>query len=164
MLFTPVIFPFAMLIRPATAESDLDSARVLFREYQAELNVDLCFQSFEEELAGLPGKYAPPEGRLLLAFEGTQPVGCVALRPHSETRCEMKRLYVRPAARGTGLGRELAIRIVDEARQIGYREVVLDTLDRLRPALKLYRSMGFRDVPAYYHNPLAGVVFLKVDL
>ena len=131
-----------MTVRPAESAADLDLTRTLFREYQAELGVDLCFQGFERELAELPGNYAAPVGRLLLAFEHVEPAGCVALRPFDLKRGEMKRLYVRPAFRGRGLGRELAVKIIDEARAAGYHEMVLDTLDTLKPAIELYRSLG----------------------
>jgi len=143
----------------AQAVSDLDAARALFREYQRFLGVDLCFQGFEEELATLPGRYAPPKGRLLLALDGPRAAGCVALRPLDERSCEMKRLFVRPAYRGRGLGRALATRIVNEASALGYAAMRLDTLEGLEGAMHLYTSMGFQRRAPYYANPLPGVVY-----
>lgn len=121
----------------------VEVARVLFREYEAELGVDLCFQSFEDELANLPGKYAGPMGTLLLARDGDEWLGCVAIRPMFEGVSELKRLYVRPVARKTGLGRALSEAALEFSRQQGYRAVRLDTLTRLVPAIRLYESMGF---------------------
>ncbi|MCG8615937.1 MAG: GNAT family N-acetyltransferase [Desulfobacterales bacterium] len=153
-----------MEILQATTDADMDVIRVLFREYENYLQVDLCFQSFEAELAELPGKYAPPEGALLMAAEQGNVLGCVALKKLEDGVCEMKRLYVRPDARGTGLGRQLAVRIIRAAREIGYREMRLDTLDKLTAAIALYRSIGFRETDPYYSNPLPGVVYLTLDL
>ncbi len=144
--------------------SDLDSVRKLFREYEAELGVDLCFQGFEEELSSLPGKYAEPRGAILLALEGEEPAGVVALRPLGETQCEMKRLYVRPAQRGIGTGRKLAQAIILVARGKGYGSMVLDTLERLQPAIRLYESLGFRRCEPYYSNPEPDVVFMRLEL
>ena len=149
------------VIRPC---DDIPLARQLFREYAAALGVDLKFQSFEAELAGLPGDYAPPAGRLLVAwFEGT-PDGCVALRPLQKDICEMKRLWVRPASSGRGIGRRLAETVIAQAREIGYHTMRLDTLARLVPALNLYRSLGFQPVPPYTHNPLEGALFMELRL
>ncbi len=139
-------------------------ARALFREYQAEIGVDLCFQGFEEELARLPGDYAPPGGRLIVALHGAELAGCVALRRLDERVGEMKRLYVRPPFRGKGIGRELARTILDDARLIGYRAVRLDTLPSMQQAIALYRALGFRDVAPYYPNPIAGAVYLERTL
>jgi len=149
-----------LTLRDASFPADLDLVRTLFREYAEELGVDLCFQGFDEELASLPGKYAPPQGAILLAGE----VGCVALRERGDGVCEMKRLFVRPAGRGTGLGRQLAKAILERGENLGYREMVLDTLDHLKPAIKLYRELGFDDRAAYYENPLPGVVYMGVSL
>lgn len=153
------------LLRPAAFPADLDTVRELFREYAAWLDIDFCFQGFEGELATLPGYYAPPRGELLLAFDGSSvdPIGCVALRPMADAdMCEMKRLYVRDAARGSGLGRMLAQSIVDIARDKGYRAMRLDTLGKLVPAITLYRSMGFKEIPAYYDNPIPDVVYFEL--
>jgi ribosomal protein S18 acetylase RimI-like enzyme len=138
--------------------------RRLFAEYAASLEVDLAFQGFAEELAGLPGAYARPTGGLLLGFDGEEPAGCVAFRPLEPGISEMKRLYVRPSARGAGWGRRLAERVVSEARAAGYQRMRLDTLPSMPAALGLYVGMGFREIPAYRHNPVAGTRFLELDL
>ncbi len=151
-------------IRQAESSGDIDSVRELFREYQARLGVDLCFQGFAAELESLPGDYAPPRGRLLLAANDGVPVGCVALRPLEGARCEMKRLFVRPAARGLGAGRALIARILDEARALGYAEMVLDTLPVMAEAQHLYQAFGFRDIPRYCDNPIAGARYLGRSL
>ena len=128
----------------ASSDDDIAQARGLFREYETWIQTDLCFQSFEQELAGLPGKYAPPEGRLLLAFQDGQLAGCVALRKIGEGVCEMKRLFVRPDFHGKGLGRRLIDQVVKEAREIGYQRMRLDTLPpRMNKAIELYRRLGF---------------------
>lgn len=153
-----------LTIRDATA-ADLDEVRALFREYEAWLDFSLCFQGFEDELASLPGKYAPPAGRLLLAECDDRVAGVIALREFAPGVCEMKRLYVRDFARGHKAGRALAERAVAEARAIGYRAMRLDTIrERMVPANRLYESLGFRDIPAYYHNPLDGVRYMELDL
>ena len=134
--------------------------RELFREYQASLDVNLDFQGFTEEVAGLPGSYAPPSGRLLLAAVDGIPRGCVALQAISSETCEMKRLYVQPAQRGTGLGRLLVARVLDEARSIGYRRICLDTLPSMTEAQTMYRALGFEEVPPYRHNPVPGTRYM----
>jgi putative acetyltransferase len=153
-----------MPIRPA-GPADLDEVRALFREYQEMLGVDLCFQGFAAELAALPGAYAPPRGRLLLADEDGAVGGVVALRPlDEEGACEMKRMFVRPSLRGRGLGRALAVAIIAEARAAGYRRVRLDTLRRLGAALALYRELGFVETLAYRANPEEDVVYMALEL
>ena len=142
----------------------VDSVRALFQEYQAGLGVDLCFQNFAEELAQLPGAYAPPAGRLYLALQRHEPAGCVALRPLQQATCEMKRLYVRPAYRGCGIGRMLAERALGEARAIGYERIVLDTLPAMHEAQALYAALGFVQTDAYTLNPVDGARFLALDL
>ncbi len=150
--------------RAAASPADVATARALFEEYQVSLGFSLCFQSFDAELAGLPGAYAPPEGRLLLAFADTEPAGCVALRRLEDGICELKRLWVRPAFRGTGLGRRLAGTLMAEARAIGYRRVRLDTLPSMKAAQALYLSLGFADIPPYNDHPVEGTRFMEAVL
>lgn len=142
----------------------LPVVRELFVEYANSLGVDFCFQEFDQELAGLPGKYAPPSGRLFLAMDGQRVAGCVALRELETGICEMKRLYLRPQFRGQGAGRQLAKATVDAARETGYQRMRLDTLASLKPALALYESLGFQRIAPYYQNPIANVVFLELPL
>jgi ribosomal protein S18 acetylase RimI-like enzyme len=157
-------FPVMTIIRAET-EEHIDGARNLFREYETWLGLDLCFQNFEKELAELPGAYAPPTGRLLLAFEGDQLAGCVALRKLSDDTCEMKRLFLRSGFHGRGLGRQLVDYILTEAREIGYRRMRLDTLpDHMGKAISLYRRLGFKEIAPYYHNPVPGALFMEREL
>jgi ribosomal protein S18 acetylase RimI-like enzyme len=156
--------PGALEVRQASSPEDVAMARDLFEEYQQSLGFSLCFQNFDAELASLPGAYAPPGGRLLLAFAGAAPAGCVALRALEEGICEMKRLFVRPAFRGTRLGRRLAEAVLAEAREAGYRAIRLDTLPSMRAAQALYSSLGFRDIPPYNDHPLEGTRFLEAAL
>jgi ribosomal protein S18 acetylase RimI-like enzyme len=148
----------------ATGAHDIAATRALFREYQQALGVDLCFQGFEEELATLPGKYAPPDGRLFLAKRGEAAAGCIALRRLDADSGEVKRLYVRPAYRGQGLGPMLAHALLEAARAIGYRRLVLDTLADMKPARALYGALGFREIAPYYENPLPGAIYMALDL
>jgi ribosomal protein S18 acetylase RimI-like enzyme len=147
-----------------TSQSQLEAVRDLFREYAKAIDIDLCFQNFAEELAGLPDKYAPPTGRLLLAFEGGQAAGCVAVRPIAKGICEMKRLYVRPAFRGKGIGRRLAQAALAGAGEIGYHRMRLDTLASMKEAIALYESLGFMRIAPYYHNPSPQAVFMERPL
>jgi putative acetyltransferase len=158
----------AIELRLATTPDDLQAARALFLDYQASLDVDLCFQGFAAELEHLPGEYAPPGGALVLAFVDGAPAGCCALRAlHSSDHlnaCEMKRLFVRPAFRGFGLGRQLVDRILTQAQIAGYATMLLDTLSDMEAARALYQEVGFVEIAPYYHNPIAGAHYLKVDL
>jgi len=149
----------------ATTASEIQQARQLFQEYEAGLKISLCFQNFEQELANLPGDYAPPRGRLLLAREFDQVMGCIALRPLGPTTCEMKRLFVRGEYRDRGLGRVLVEAIIEEARKIGYMHMRLDTIaDRMERAIALYRSIGFVEIPPYRQNPVDTATFMELDL
>jgi GNAT superfamily N-acetyltransferase len=140
-------------------------ARELFQEYEKSLGVNLCFQNFEQELAGLPGHYAPPAGRLLLAEYEAQLAGCVALHKWETGICEMKRLYLRPAFRGKGLGRALAETIIAEAREIGYQHMRLDTIEPImKDAVEMYRKLGFREIAPYRPNPIAGAMYMELQL
>jgi len=154
-------------IRPADSPSDLATARTLFREYADSLGVDLCFQDFETELATLPGAYRPPHGALLLAERrgNGDPVGCVALRPlEPPTVAELKRLYVRPTARGDGLGAALTEAALATARTAGYARVRLDTLPVMTVAQALYRRLGFREIAPYRANPIPGALYMECEL
>ncbi len=151
-------------IRPAVFPRDLDVVRALFVEYARSLDVDLAFQDFETELATLPGKYAAPAGRLLIARRGDDAVGCVAMRALGDADCEMKRLFVRPTVRGTGLGRRLAERICDEAREAGHARILLDTLPTMADAQRLYATLGFEPIAPYVFNPVVGTKFLAKTL
>jgi putative acetyltransferase len=149
----------------ASSTEQVQQVRQLFVEYAAWLGINLCFQNFDEELAELPGDYAPPSGRLFLADDGNDVMGCVALRKIDERAGEMKRLYVRPQFRGRGLGRTLTEKLIAEAKQIGYANLRLDTLPgKMDQAVKMYRSLGFREIAPYYKNPVAGATFMELNL
>jgi putative acetyltransferase len=152
-------------IRIVSTSEEMEPVRALFREYAASLNFDLCFQSFEQELAELPGLYAPPSGCLLLATVGDEPAGCVALKKLADGVGEMKRLFVRSRFRGMGLGRTLAEQVIREAKRLGYQAIRLDTVPSVMgSAVALYRALGFRDIPAYCFNPVPGALFMELQL
>lgn len=153
-----------MPVVQANSHEDIEAARTLFREYQQGLGISLCFQNFDRELKNLPGDYAPPDGRLLLATEDGQIAGCIAMRKLGDGACEMKRLFVRPTYRRTGLGRVLVNTIIDEARSLGYTHMRLDTLPgRMDRAIALYRSIGFVEIEPYYTS-VEGAKFMELDL
>lgn len=149
----------------ATSAKQIEEARTLFREYEAWLGMSLCFQSFEEEVAGLPGKYAPPIGRLYLAYVDGEPAGCIALRKLEPGVCEMKRLFLRDSARGRGIGVRLIEQVIADAQEIGYAKMRLDTYPpKMGKAVSLYEAHGFYEIPPYYDNPHAGVLYMEKTL
>jgi ribosomal protein S18 acetylase RimI-like enzyme len=152
-------------VAPAESSAQVAQARELFLEYAQSLGFSLCFQNFDQELAGLPGNYAPPDGRLLLAeYEGNL-AGCVALHKLEPGICEMKRLYLRPQFRGKGLGRMLAEKIIEEARSLGYQRMRLDTVGPvMKDAVAMYRKLGFREIAPYRPNPIAGTIYMELEL
>jgi putative acetyltransferase len=155
----------SMNLIQASSTEQVQQARQLFEEYAAWLEINLCFQNFDKELAELPGDYAPPSGRLFLAGDGDDVMGCVALRKIGDRVGEMKRLYVRPAFRGLGLGRTLTEKLIAEAKQIGYVTLRLDTLPgKMDQAMAMYRSLGFHEIAPYYKNPVADATFMELDL
>lgn len=142
-------------------QSQMLLVRSLFEEYQEWLGIDLCFQNFEQELASLPGCYASPQGIILIALQGGDAVGCVAIRPHQQQEAELKRLYVRDDSRNRGIGKQLFFHAMDFAQKAGYHSVVLDTLPSMQAAARLYRDYGFKPINSYYDNPLPGVVYYR---
>ena len=156
--------PPNVAVRKPRDAAEIGAAKALFLDYARSLNFSLCFQDFDAEMAGFPGKYAPPTGALLLAVVDGVPVGAVGLRDLGGGVCEMKRLYVKPEFRALKLGRRLAEALVAEARALGYRAMRLDTLPDMQSAQALYRSMGFRDIPPYYDNPIEGARYMEHDL
>jgi putative acetyltransferase len=160
---SPVVNP--LTFQQAESPAQIAQARELFLEYAKSLGFSLCFQNFDKELAALPGDYTPPEGRLLLAQSHGQLAGCVALHPLAPRICEMKRLYLRPQFRGKGFGSLLAERIVAEARQIGYRAMRLDTVEPvMKDAVAMYRRLGFKEIAPYCNNPIAGALYMELEL
>jgi putative acetyltransferase len=151
-------------IVPAHQEPLLAEIRVLFREYAESLGFHLCFQDFDREMAELPGRYTPPQGRLLIAKWSGDTSGCVALKPLGEGYCEMKRFYVRPAFRGKGIGQTVARAIIEEAKQGGYTRMRLDTVPSMHSAIRIYEALGFKDTEPYVFNPVAGVRYLELML
>lgn len=154
-----------MKLIQAKSPEEVSRARELFEEYAGDLGISLCFQNFDKELAELPGDYVPPSGRLFLAVKDELAAGCVALRKIGDGVCEMKRLYVRPESRGTGLGRTLAETVIEAAREIGYGRMRLDTLPgKMDRAIAMYRSLGFQEIEPYYNNPVEGAAFMELLL
>jgi len=151
-------------IKEAQSSAQLDDLRTLFREYAAALPIDLGYQHFEDELSSLPGAYSAPVGALWLAYGGALPAGCVAVRPLEPLVAEMKRLYVRPGWRGTGLGKKLAQKTIAFAKHAGYQKMRLDTLASMSRARTLYASLGFQEIPAYYPSPIVETVFMELTL
>ena len=152
-------------ITQAITEQQITHARTLFREYEAWLGMSLCFQGFEEEMANLPGKYAPPGGRLYVAYDEEETIGCIALREIAPGVCEMKRLFLRDAARGKGVGLRLIEQIIADAKEIGYEKMRLDTYPpKMGKAVSLYEAHGFYEIPAYYDNPHDGVLYMEKKL
>ena len=152
------------VIRPASTDADFAQARILFEEYAAGLAIDLCFQGFAQELNTLSWMYGPPRGVLLLAEIEGMPAGCAAVRPLEDVTCELKRVYVRPEFRGSGMGRRLAETAMRAASEMGYTSIRLDTLPQMAAAQRLYEDLGFRDIPAYYGKPMAGQRFMEAVL
>jgi ribosomal protein S18 acetylase RimI-like enzyme len=149
----------------AESQALIAEARRLFEEYAAWVEIDLCFQNFEKELADLPGAYAPPRGRLLLAIDDNVVAGCIALRDLGDGVCEMKRLFVRPQFQGRGIGRNLTEKIIAEARKLGYKRMRLDTLpSKMEKAVAVYRSLGFVEIEPYYPNPTMGTLYMELKL
>ena len=167
---SPPVLPVSPVVKgtsfvQAESRAQIAQARELFLEYAQSLGFSLCFQNFDKELAGLPGDYAPPAGGLLLAEYDGEIAGCVALHKLDDTTCEMKRLYLRPQFRGKGLGRTIADRIIAEARQIGYRCMRLDTVEPvMKDAVAMYRKIGFKEIPPYCKNPIAGALYMELEL
>lgn len=153
-----------MNIRIIRGTNHLNKVRQLFKEYANSLNIDLCFQDFEQELDELPGKYEEPDGRLYLALLNDKEVGCVALRRFNDNSAELKRLYIRNGYRGLGISKLLIKRVIQDAVDIGYKSILLDTLDTMKPAITLYESFGFIEIDAYYDNPIEGAKYFRLDL
>lgn len=151
-------------IIPVESEKLLNHVQELFKEYAASLGFDLCFQNFDKELTELPGEYSPPDGRLLLALYDNEIVGCVALRRLSKNICEMKRMYVRPKFRGKGIGRYLSQTIIEKAREMGYKSMRLDTIPSMKEAIVLYKSLDFKKIKPYRHNPIKSAMFMELLL
>ena len=154
-----------LTIRQAETAAEIETARTLFREYEAWFGMDLCFQDFEAEVRDLPGKYVPPEGRLYLAYLFAEPVGCIAMRKLEDGICEMKRLYLRETARGVGAGNQLIEKLIGEARREGYTKMRLDTFPpKMAKAVQIYRAHGFCEIAPYYHNPNGETLFMELSL
>lgn len=154
----------SITIVAAKSDRDLATIRALFQEYESSLDFDLSFQDFHKEMEELPGHYAEPRGCLFIAHEHQEAAGCVALRDFGDNVAELKRLYVRPQFRGLGLGKRLTLRTIEEARQLGYARILLDTVPSMKPAITLYRSLGFKPIAPYRYNPIEGALFMELEL
>ena len=152
------------IIEVSSNRYDIETIKELFLEYARSLGFSLCFQNFQKELDELPGIYSPPEGILYLAVMSDKPAGCVALKPIDQGICEMKRLYVRPQYRGNGIGKALAMKVINKARELSYQKMRLDTIHTMKEAIALYRSFGFYEIPPYYPNPIEGALYLELSL
>jgi ribosomal protein S18 acetylase RimI-like enzyme len=146
------------------SESDFANVKDLFLEYKNSLNLDLCFQKFHEEISDLPSQYSEPGGCVILCYENNVPIGCIALRKFKDDICEMKRLYLRREARGKGIGRIMAEKIIEKAKELGYMKMRLDTLETMKEAIALYKSRGFREITPYRYNPVKGVIYMELNL
>ena len=146
------------------SQKDFEKAKELFIEYKNSLNLDLCFQKFHEEISDLPSQYSEPSGCIILCYDNNEPIGCIALRKFEGNTCEMKRLYLRSEARGKGIGRVLANKIIEKAKQFGYKKIRLDTIVTMKEAIVLYKSMGFKVIAPYRFNPLEGVIYMELEI
>jgi len=160
-----ITFNFVMFtFKTAETPKDYEDAKTLFLEYAKSLHFDLCFQNFEKEISELSAMYSPPSGCLILSCENDKPFGCVAVRKFEDGICEMKRLYIPESYRGRGIGRELAERIITKAKELGYEKMRLDTLETMKEAISLYKTMGFYEIPRYRENPIKEVVYMEIKL
>lgn len=150
--------------KTATTEQDFKDTKDLFLEYANSLNFELCFQNFEKEISDIPSQYSEPSGAIILCYDEDKPIGCVGLRKFGEGICEMKRLYLRKGARGKGTGRILAERIIEKAKELGYKKMQLDTIETMKEAISLYKSIGFKEISTYRYNPLKGVIYMKLEI
>ncbi len=148
----------------AQSQEEINIAKKLFQEYASSIDFNLCFQNFDEELKEIQTMYSPPYGCLLLAYLDNKPIGCVAFRKLEDDKCEMKRMYVKPQYRNKGVGRTLAEKIIEKAKSAGYKKMRLDTASTMKEALSLYRSLGFKEIQPYIHNPIKGTIFLELNL
>jgi putative acetyltransferase len=153
-----------IIYKTCKSKKDFAEAKILFLEYKDSLNFDLCFQKFHEEIADLSLQYSEPTGCIILCYENEKSIGCVALRKFAEGICEMKRLYLRKEARGKGVGRILAEGIVEKAKEFGYKKMQLDTIETMKEAISLYKSMGFKEISSYRFNPVKGVIYMELEL
>jgi ribosomal protein S18 acetylase RimI-like enzyme len=150
--------------RTCKSQKDFADAKNLFIEYATSLNFELCFQNFEKEISDLPAQYSEPTGCIIMCYENDRPIGCVGLRKFSDGICEMKRLYLKNEARRKGIGRTLTEKVIEKAKRYGYKKMQLDTIETMKEAISLYKSMGFREISAYRYNPVKGVIYMELEL